>query len=211
MPGCRRMCFTLKSIPARKEIPRQVCGCVHGRTSSKEPDVGFIPTCGHVLPSPRDCFMRVMKSYADLFMSHLAHAVLKFLKSSLPMLGSSIVDAEAIWTNGLTLTYAAELRPERATRARQLVQLNLDDYALLNRVMPQPALARMLENWRMELPMPGQMQRSAGAFPVALAVAPLAGENSDPCFDLQRQHSRFKTASIMLRGRSSVIPVFALK
>jgi hypothetical protein len=74
----------------------------------------------------------------------LAHAVLKFLKSSLPMLGSSIVDAEAIWTNGLTLTYAAELRPERATRARQLVQLNLDDYALLTR-HAAPALGSVLE------------------------------------------------------------------
>ncbi|HET7060959.1 MAG TPA: hypothetical protein VFI43_02140 [Nitrosospira sp.] len=74
----------------------------------------------------------------------LAHAVLKFLKSSLPMLGSSAVDAEAIWTNGLMQTYAAELRPERATRARQLVQLNLEDYTLLTR-NALPALDKVLE------------------------------------------------------------------
>ena len=40
------------------------------RTSSREPDVGFILTCGHVLPSLPDCSMRVMKSFADLFIKH---------------------------------------------------------------------------------------------------------------------------------------------
>ncbi|HEY6044610.1 MAG TPA: hypothetical protein VIU43_06900 [Nitrosospira sp.] len=74
----------------------------------------------------------------------LGHAVVKFLKSSLPVLGPSVVNAEAIWINGLTQTYAAELRPERAERARQLVQLNLDDYALLTR-RAMPALAGMTE------------------------------------------------------------------
>jgi hypothetical protein len=74
----------------------------------------------------------------------LGHAVVKFLKSSVPILGPSIASAEAIWVNGLTQTYAAELRPERAERARQLVQLNLDDYAVLTRCAA-PALAGMLE------------------------------------------------------------------
>jgi hypothetical protein len=74
----------------------------------------------------------------------LGHAVVKFLKSSLPVLGPSVVNAEAIWINGLTHTYAAELRPERAERARQLVQLNLDDYILLTR-RAMPALAGMTE------------------------------------------------------------------
>jgi hypothetical protein len=76
--------------------------------------------------------------------SSLAHSVLKFLESTLPVLGSRIVDTEAIWTNGLTQTYAAELRPERATRARQLVQLNLKDYELLTR-NALPALGKVLE------------------------------------------------------------------
>jgi hypothetical protein len=74
----------------------------------------------------------------------LGQAVVKFLKSSLPVLGPTVTSAEAIWVNGLTQTYAAELRPERAERARQLVQLNLDDYALLTR-RAAPALAGMLE------------------------------------------------------------------
>lgn len=74
----------------------------------------------------------------------LGHAVMKFLKSSLPVLGPGITSAEAIWVNGLTQTYAAELRPERAERARQLVQLNLDDYALLTR-RAAPALTGVLE------------------------------------------------------------------
>jgi predicted nucleotidyltransferase len=74
----------------------------------------------------------------------LAHAVVTFLKSSLPMLNSSVVNVEAIWINGLTQTYAAELRPERATRAQQLVQINLDDYTRLTE-HAAPALVEMLE------------------------------------------------------------------
>lgn len=74
----------------------------------------------------------------------LAHAVVTFLNSSLPMLGSSVVNAEAIWTHGLTQTYAAELRPERAGRARQLAQFNLDEYGLLT-LCAVPALAGKLE------------------------------------------------------------------
>lgn len=61
----------------------------------------------------------------------LAHAVVTFLGSSIPSLGSCMVTAEEIWTKGLSLTYAAELRTERATRAHQLTQLNLEDYTRL--------------------------------------------------------------------------------
>ncbi|MEO5655482.1 MAG: hypothetical protein ABIR00_05805 [Nitrosospira sp.] len=74
----------------------------------------------------------------------LAHAVITFLEASLPLLKSPVVSAEAIWINGLTQTYAAELRPERSTRARQLVELNLDDYARLTRCAAS-ALAETLE------------------------------------------------------------------
>ena len=61
----------------------------------------------------------------------LAHAVVTFLGSSIPSLGSCMVTAEEIWTKGLSLTYAAELRTERETRAHQLTQLNLEDYTRL--------------------------------------------------------------------------------
>ena len=74
----------------------------------------------------------------------LARAVVTFLKSSLPMLNSSVANAEAIWVNGLTQTYAAELRPERATRAQQLARINLDDYTRLTE-HAAPALVGMLE------------------------------------------------------------------
>jgi hypothetical protein len=74
----------------------------------------------------------------------LAYSVITFLESTLPALGSGVVNAEAIWTNGLSRTYAAELRPERETRARQLVQLNLDEYSRLT-VCAAPALAGKLE------------------------------------------------------------------
>lgn len=74
----------------------------------------------------------------------LARAVTTFLKSSLPSLALPVADAEAIWTHGLTQTYAAELRPERAARARQLAQLNLDDFARLT-ALAVPALIGKLE------------------------------------------------------------------
>ncbi|SCY09130.1 hypothetical protein [Nitrosospira sp. Nsp13] len=74
----------------------------------------------------------------------LARAVVTFLKSSLPMLNSSVANVEAIWVNGLTQTYAAELRPERATRAQQLAQINLDDYTRLTE-HAAPALVGVLE------------------------------------------------------------------
>lgn len=74
----------------------------------------------------------------------LAHAVVTFLESSLPMLNSSAVTSEAIWANGLAQTYAAELRPERAARARELAQLNLDEHARLT-ARAVPALTGRLE------------------------------------------------------------------
>ncbi len=74
----------------------------------------------------------------------LAHAVLTFLRRSIPALGSCVVNAEEIWSKGLALTYAAELRPERETRARLLAQLNLDEYTRLT-AHAVPALVGKLE------------------------------------------------------------------
>lgn len=73
----------------------------------------------------------------------MAHAVVKFLKSSLLALEVRAMKAEEIWTQGLMLTYAAELRAERETRARHLVQLNLDNYARLT-AAALPALDDLL-------------------------------------------------------------------
>jgi len=60
-----------------------------------------------------------------------ANAVLTFLRSTIPTLTRGRLDAEAIWTNGLALTYAAELRPERQTRARYITHQNLGDFIRL--------------------------------------------------------------------------------
>ncbi|MDV6344593.1 hypothetical protein [Nitrosomonas sp. Is37] len=73
----------------------------------------------------------------------MAQAVVKFLKSGLLALEARAIKAEEIWTQGLMLTYAAELRAERETRARHLVQLNLDNYARLS-VAALPALNGLL-------------------------------------------------------------------
>jgi len=61
----------------------------------------------------------------------LAHAVVAFLSPTITALGPRVITVEEIWVKGLTLTYAAELRPERKSRARQLAELNLDDYTKL--------------------------------------------------------------------------------
>jgi hypothetical protein len=74
----------------------------------------------------------------------LAHAVITFLRSSVPTLHPSPANAETVWTNGLSQTYAAELRPERAARARQLAQLNLDEFTRLT-AHATPALKDSLE------------------------------------------------------------------
>lgn len=74
----------------------------------------------------------------------LAHAVVAFLKSTISVFGPCVITTEEIWVKGLTLTYTSELRPERKSRARQLAELNLDDYAHLTE-HALPVLVGMLE------------------------------------------------------------------
>lgn len=74
----------------------------------------------------------------------LAYAVVTFLKSSAAALGTCEVTVEKIWASGLMLTYAAELRPEQETRARYLVQRNLENYTHLTSAAI-PALTTMLK------------------------------------------------------------------
>lgn len=74
----------------------------------------------------------------------LAAAVARFLRAGVFTLGTCLVDAEAIWTRSLSLAYAAELRPEQDTRARQLTHLNLGDFTRLTRCA-LPALDDLLQ------------------------------------------------------------------
>ncbi|MEE8327192.1 MAG: hypothetical protein V3R32_00170, partial [Nitrosomonadaceae bacterium] len=83
----------------------------------------------------------------------LAHAVVAFLRPTIEALGSCVVTVEEIWVKGLTLTYAAELRPERESRARQLTKLNLDEYRHLTECA-LPSLVGILE----KLPQEHQVQ-----------------------------------------------------
>ena len=83
----------------------------------------------------------------------LAQAVVAFLAPTIKALGSCVVTAEEIWVKGLTFTYAAELRPERESRARQLAELNLDDYKCLTE-QALPSLVGILE----KLPQEQQVQ-----------------------------------------------------
>lgn len=74
----------------------------------------------------------------------LAHSVVTFLKSGVPTLEANILDVEEIWTRCLMLTYAAELRAERETRARHLAQANLSAFTRLTEVAA-PMLTGILE------------------------------------------------------------------
>lgn len=74
----------------------------------------------------------------------LAHSVVTFLKSGVPALDASILDVEEIWTRCLMLTYAAELRAERETRARHLAQANLSALTRLTEAAT-PMLTGILE------------------------------------------------------------------
>lgn len=80
----------------------------------------------------------------DYIYDSLGHAVITFLRNSLAAIDLHEVTAEEIWAHGLTLTYAAELRPEKKTRAHQLIQFDLDNYAQLTE-HALPALAGKLE------------------------------------------------------------------
>ncbi len=73
----------------------------------------------------------------------LARAVLTFLNTTIPTLGPGTFDAATLWQNGLALTYAAELRPERNTRARDITGQNLDDFSRLT-TLAAPALPAII-------------------------------------------------------------------
>jgi hypothetical protein len=72
----------------------------------------------------------------------LAQATITFLKATVPTLGRSVVDTETIWTRGLLLSYEAELRPEKKSRAQQLTHLNMGDYIRLT-AYATPALPHL--------------------------------------------------------------------
>lgn len=80
----------------------------------------------------------------DRIYRSLAGSVIKFLKTTVPAAGTDPVNAEAVWINGLSLSYAAELRPETRERARYITHQNLGDLIRLT-CAAAPALADLLE------------------------------------------------------------------
>ncbi len=63
----------------------------------------------------------------ELFYSGTHHAVVRYLNESAPTLGNIKVSTEQLWANALTLSYAAELRPEPEGRSNLIVSESLDD------------------------------------------------------------------------------------
>jgi hypothetical protein len=74
----------------------------------------------------------------------LAHSVIVFLKRTISCLGSGRFDTEAIWSNGLRLTYAAELRPEQQSRAEYITHQSMGDFIRLTQ-FASPMLSGLLE------------------------------------------------------------------
>jgi predicted nucleotidyltransferase len=83
---------------------------------------------------------RVMR---DRIYVWFAQAVVRFLRTTVPVLGNGNFDSSALWSNGLSLTYAAELRPERHTRASQITTQNIADFSRLTN-SSVPALSDVL-------------------------------------------------------------------
>lgn len=74
----------------------------------------------------------------------LAQALLTFLRTTLPAITETTVNTQLIWNNALGLTYAAELRPERLTRAREITSQNLPEFTTLTH-LAAPALSSLLQ------------------------------------------------------------------
>lgn len=75
----------------------------------------------------------------------LAHSVITFHQHVLPTMAGEDASAAGVWSRGLGLTYAAELRPEGGSRVRWLVERNLSDYEPLT-AAAAPALAPLLRD-----------------------------------------------------------------
>jgi hypothetical protein len=88
--------------------------------------------------------------YADiedtklLLYRYLAISVIKYLHKTLPALGEGHFNSEQIWVNALSLSYAAEIRPERLDRAGLITAQNISELDSLT-LAAVPALAGMLE------------------------------------------------------------------
>ncbi len=74
----------------------------------------------------------------------LAQAVLSLLRATLPALGATCADVEAIWSQALCLSYSAEYRPESQSRAGQLIKLNMAYYHQLT-LAALPMLGSLLQ------------------------------------------------------------------
>jgi predicted nucleotidyltransferase len=74
----------------------------------------------------------------------IAKSVIKFLNLTIAALGPGRFDTEAIWVNGLTLTYAAELRPEHSNRAQDITLQSISDLVHLTQ-HAAPAIRGLIE------------------------------------------------------------------
>lgn len=74
----------------------------------------------------------------------IAQSVITFLKTGLAAIEAGTLSVEEIWTRCLMLTYASELRAEKATRARHLAQANLTAFTDLTKAV-SPVLSTLLQ------------------------------------------------------------------
>jgi hypothetical protein len=73
-----------------------------------------------------------------------AESVIAYLNKTMPALGDGQYNSEQIWVNALSLSYAAELRPERHNRAQLITQQSIAELDALTQAAA-PALAGILE------------------------------------------------------------------
>ena len=132
-PGRWRRTSTTSETPVRgTDCAREVRGRVARRVRARHARAGFIPTCGAGSRSLADCSTQPTRSVARARgPRHPVSAVTTFAAAGITPRCPPEFDAEALWTQGLLLTYAAELRSERPERIRALYANSATEFRAL--------------------------------------------------------------------------------
>ena len=123
---CRRSltgCWPRTSTISKHRSPAAPCArstrSCPSTSSNAARRAGFIHTCGAGSRSRADCCTPRTRSSASVWFAHLAQRLRHSPRRRCPGCPTEF-DTAAFWTNGLLLTYAAELRSERPSKIRAL-------------------------------------------------------------------------------------------
>jgi hypothetical protein len=82
----------------------------------------------------------------NLFYLGLSRSVVRYLNETTPVLGNGRYTTVELWTNALSLSYAAELRPEPEGRSKEIVTESMEDLQkITNAALPCLACIRPIQ------------------------------------------------------------------